>query len=344
MPSLRTGRLAAAIRSAVLPGLLVCLSFTGAARAQEACQAGASLMADAEPALIERIEGEAAGVPNGEGRLFRIERDERPASFLFGTMHLSDPRVVALTAEAESAFAGARTLVIETTDLTDESRLAGLLLSRPDLTLLPPGTALEDLLPAERRAGLAAALEAQGVPAHSVTTLQPWFVTLALVAPPCEAQRSAAGETILDLRLAERASEDGKALVGLESAEEQMQALAALPQDLQALNLLATLDMIDRLPDLFETMIDLYLQGRIGAIRPALEGLAETRSDERTAAAYAAFEDRVILSRNRTMAERLAPTIEAGGVFVAVGALHLPGEEGLVELLRAQGWRVSRAD
>ena len=44
------------------------------------------------------------------------------------------------------------------------------------------------------------------------------------------------------------------------------------------------------------------------------------------------------------MATRLAPLLAQGGVFVAVGALHLPGETGLVEALRGAGWRVTRAD
>ena len=48
----------------------------------------------------------------------------------------------------------------------------------------------------------------------------------------------------------------------------------------------------------------------------------------------------MVTARNRTMAERAMPFIDAGGAFIAVGALHLPGEEGLIELLRKKGYRV----
>jgi uncharacterized protein YbaP (TraB family) len=41
------------------------------------------------------------------------------------------------------------------------------------------------------------------------------------------------------------------------------------------------------------------------------------------------------------MAQRAAPVLATGDAFIAVGALHLPGEEGLVELLRAQGYRLT---
>jgi uncharacterized protein YbaP (TraB family) len=44
------------------------------------------------------------------------------------------------------------------------------------------------------------------------------------------------------------------------------------------------------------------------------------------------------------MAERALPFLEEGGAFIAVGALHLPGEAGLVELLRAKGYTVTAED
>ena len=47
-----------------------------------------------------------------------------------------------------------------------------------------------------------------------------------------------------------------------------------------------------------------------------------------------------IVARNRRMADRAAPLFDQGGTLVAVGALHLSGEHGLVELLRARGYRV----
>ena len=42
------------------------------------------------------------------------------------------------------------------------------------------------------------------------------------------------------------------------------------------------------------------------------------------------------------MAERTAPLISAGGAFIAVGALHLSGKDGLVERVRAAGYEVTK--
>ncbi|MBB1249552.1 TraB/GumN family protein [Rhizobium sp. G21] len=52
----------------------------------------------------------------------------------------------------------------------------------------------------------------------------------------------------------------------------------------------------------------------------------------------AAFEEKLITIRNHHMADRGAPILEKGNVFMAVGALHLIGDEGLVELMRKKGY------
>ncbi len=54
--------------------------------------------------------------------------------------------------------------------------------------------------------------------------------------------------------------------------------------------------------------------------------------------------EELIAKRNANMIERTLPLIEKGGLFIAVGSLHLPGEKGLVERLRARGYKVTPAD
>jgi hypothetical protein len=56
---------------------------------------------------------------------------------------------------------------------------------------------------------------------------------------------------------------------------------------------------------------------------------------------YADFEQRIVIDRNKTMATRAKPILDGGSAFMAVGALHLPGNEGVIELLRKDGFNVS---
>lgn len=328
--------------SRVVAAAVALLLLAGAsARAQ--CESGRDL----RPELLAdaaAIAGEAAEEPNGSGRLFRISREGLGASHLFGTMHLSDPRVLKLPAEAAAAFDDARTLVIESTEILDPAVLTGQLFSRPDLSLMPNGTRLSDLVPEERRAELTEALERKGAPIGSVETLQPWLLATGLSVPPCEAARQANGDEVLDVALVRRAESDGMAVRGLETGTEQLEALASLPLAEQAENLLAAVDLADRMPDIFETMILLYLEGSIAAINPTIERIAPTPGEEEAAAIYAEYEARLVERRNAVMAERLEPILADGDIFVAVGALHLPGTDGLVERLRRDGWTVERAD
>ena len=62
-------------------------------------------LASNEPQAIAAIRAKAAKVPNGKGLLWKIEKDGR-SSYLFGTMHMTDPRVTTLTPAARKAFDG----------------------------------------------------------------------------------------------------------------------------------------------------------------------------------------------------------------------------------------------
>ncbi|GGE06357.1 hypothetical protein GCM10011390_26840 [Aureimonas endophytica] len=317
-----------------------------ASAAEPACQPGTDLTPKlAADGRLARIEAEAAKVPNGEGRFWRVEKDGLPPSYLFGTMHLSDPRILARPPAVEAALGAAKTVVIETLDVLDQGKSDLLVLAHPELMMLPAGKSLDDYLSPEEKRESDALFAKAGTPYAAVRTLQPWFTAMGVMLPGCEAARAAAGAHPLDIALALDAKAAGKVLVGLESSLEQLQAMASMDMELQVANLLSILRVKDTIPDLFETLTDFYLAGRIGAIGPLSEIATETPdSPQASGAAYAQFEQRIVTDRNRRMAERLAPQLAAGGVLVAVGALHLPGEEGLVELLRRAGYRVTRAD
>src|SRR4051812_47955246 len=68
---------------------------------------------NAAPATLEAIEAEAHSTPFGRGKLFRLSRKGSAASYLFGTMHSSDPRVTGLTHQLVAVLKRARVVVLE---------------------------------------------------------------------------------------------------------------------------------------------------------------------------------------------------------------------------------------
>lgn len=321
--------------------LLIASAGPAPAQAANACEGADMLaeMASSDPAALQGIREEAAKAENGGSLLWRIEAEGAAPSYLFGTMHTADPRVIDLAPAAEEAFDAADTLVIETTDALDQQKMLAALMSRPDLMMFTDETELFSLIAEEDRPMVEAALDERGIPPESVRKIKPWMLVAAFSLPACELARQEAGAPVLDDLLARKAQAEGKTLEGLETAVEQLEAMASLPMDVHVQGLVDTIRLGDRIEDLIETMTLIYLDGETGLFWPFFRAALPAKGPA-SHAGYAAFEEAVITERNHTMAERAVPYLDEGGAFIAVGALHLPGPEGVVALLREQGYAV----
>lgn len=337
--------LAATLPFILLAALAASLALAEPLRAGQAGCTGVDLLdtlAGENPAALAEVRRAARQTPNGKGLLWRIEVEGVAPSYLFGTMHMSDPRVTALPQAARAAFEGAEHIVIETTDILDRRAMAAALFKRPELSMFSGNETLVDHLSAEDRRIVEAALSGRGVPFASVRRMKPWMLISLVALPACEVARKEAGLPVLDLKLAQDAQAAGKELSGLESAVEQLAAMASLPMELHIRGLVETLSLGDRLDDIMETLVRLYLDGETGMFWPLLRTVfADGPGSESD---YAAFEEAMVGARNGIMAQRAGPIVDRGGAFIAVGALHLPGENGVIELLRRAGYAVTRVD
>lgn len=319
----------------------VLLSVSQVQAADDACT-GKNLLTELQqndPARYAEVVKEADAMPNGKGIFWKIEKPGLKPSWLLGSMHVTDPRVLNLPPYAQAAHDGADTIIIESDEILNEKKAAAALLARPDLTMFTDGTTIEKLLSSEDYARLDAGLKQRGIPLAAVSRMRPWMIASAVALPACEISRKAKGVQFLDQKIAADAAAEGKQVKGLETLAEQLQAMAELPVEFHLKSLIETLELGAKMNDVVETMTDLYLSGDIGMTIPMLKTVSPDGADEDSD--YAAFEQRIILDRNKVMAERAAPILADGNVFMAVGALHLPGEGGVIELLRKQGFTVT---
>ncbi|MBO0664325.1 TraB/GumN family protein [Jiella sp. MQZ9-1] len=330
----------------VVAATLIVASFLAAVSAQaEAanCDAKSLIPQLKTEGKLDGVEAEAAKVKNGEGRFYRIEKDGVAPSYLLGTMHLGDPRLLQLPTPIETAFDQSRRLVIETTDVLDQKKLAGVIMADPTLTMLPNGQTLDDYLDPKEKDRLKSMLSKKGVPLQAVERLQPWFLSSGFMLPSCQQVLVKGIPIVLDTTLALRAKTAGKQVEGLETGVEQLKTMAAIPLKEQMDSFVALLAIENRIGDVFETMIELYLEEHVSTMIPAIEAAVPDGGVMVGAGeGYNSFEEKVILERNRRMADRMVPLLDKGGTFVAVGALHLTGDKGLVALLRGKGYRVTR--
>lgn len=294
-----------------------------------------------DPDRYASVIAESEKIPNGKGIFWKVEKDGVVTSYLLGTMHVTDPRVLAMPAGAAEAAKDAKAVAIESDEILDEKKAMAGLMTKPDLLMFMDGKTIKTLLPEDQVAKLEAALKERNIPLAAVQSFKPWMISGMIALPACELARKANAAPFLDKKIALDAIAAGKPVKGLETMEEQLSAMAALPLDLHLEALKETLDLGSRMDDVTETMTELYVSGDIGLTVPMLRALTPEEDRKDADAGYAAFEEMIVTKRNHVMAERATPLLNEGGLFLAVGALHLPGEEGVIELLRSQGFKVT---
>ncbi len=300
-------------------------------------------LARSDPAARGAIRARAAATPNGEGRFWLVERSGTPASYLFGTFH-TDQAVETVPPPVWQALGRARIAIFELSAAEQaamRARLAG------DRSFAFDGAAppLSRRLDMGQLAVLRRALAARGIPLGHAEQMRPWMLFSLLALPACHLQSMAAGGSALDAVLAESARSAGVSQAGLETYEQALAAFRQIPTDRLLSMLVQTSAQLDQEEDIFRTNLDLYGAGRIAEIDAFSRWLSTGPGSEPGAAAlYDELMGALVDARNRAWLAPLELELARGRVFAAIGALHLPGPEGLVALLRARGWSVARLD
>ncbi|MEZ5773807.1 MAG: TraB/GumN family protein [Hyphomicrobiaceae bacterium] len=297
-----------------------------------------AVMATEKPELHAKVMAEAAGVANQDAVFWRVERDGLAPSWLLGTIHIGDPRVTDLAPETRAGLDEARIVAIEIGDASPAAVNATLAKHR-ELLLMPGGHTLADWLSSDEIATLKERLQPRGLPPEAIERLHPWLLNVSLALSPCRMALLAKGGKGVDLVVADIARKAGKPVVGLETIEEQLQKVASVPLEFQIANLQIAARLPDNSDDMMETLINLYVGRRLGAVLPMSKAVAGGGPLAETV--VEGYQRIVIDDRNLTMRDRALPLIEKGGAFIAVGSAHLIGEKGLVALLREAGYKVT---
>ncbi len=105
----------------------------------------------------------------------------------------------------------------------------------------------------------------------------------------------------------------------------------SIPYQWQAKELLKNIDSFSVYKNEFETMLDLYKNQQLDSLQSSL-GKSEFSSDK--------YDDLLLRNRNKNWVAQLKDIMKKESVFVAVGAGHLVGEYGLINLLKIAGYKV----
>jgi len=258
------------------------------------------------------------------GLLWEVTQAGIPASYLFGTIHSEDPGVVHLAAPVQQAFDDSQNVVLEV--LLDMNAM----MASSAAMLLMDGRLLKDLVGESLFSRTATAMQVRGMPVMMTEHMQPWAVAITLSMPVPETGR------VLDVVLYEHAMREGKQVYGLETIQEQLDVFATMPLANQVLLLEDAVEHYQQMDTLHAQLLSAWKQRDLARL-VAINEDALASGDQQFADD---FQQRLIVERNHLMVERMQSYLKQGKAFVAVGALHLPGDEGLLNLLEQRGYTV----
>jgi uncharacterized protein YbaP (TraB family) len=136
------------------------------------------------------------------------------------------------------------------------------------------------------------------------------------------------------------AREQGKPVHELETLEEQVAVFEGMSDADQVMFLRQAVADYERMPRLINRMVETWLARDLAGMRGIGEEAAGGSPEAKRL--NESFSRRLLTERNVRMATRMQARLKEGGAFVAVGALHLHGESGVLAELERRGWRVTR--
>lgn len=297
------------------------------------------------PTELAALRAKTAAMPNANGNYWQITAPNGAVSYLWGTMHSTNPLALRLPLQVETQVRNSRVAAFEFNPVPATRRLLELNRNPPDIFLPFKRDPKSVSLPPEVRGWVDSRLIALGWGLDAADWLTPGGLAEVILMHPCDDFAAGIYPT-QDSFLQTLAAIGGARILGLEPPDQLRKKLnkpehAGLARDFLRLygGYLS--------PDLSEaenaTGFALYLSGENGVARLFERGRlgaywGETEGPD--------LQDRVdaylLDERNHTFVKNLSTELATGGVFAAVGSWHIPGENGMVRLLRQEGFQVER--
>ena len=311
---------------------------------------GRDLLAELPPDRRAEIDAAVAATPYAQGTRWTATRGDARIEII-GTYHFDDPRHDPVIAELTPVIAGAGALMVEAGP-EEEARITQALKSEPDLMIDPTGPTLPERLDAQDWKQLSQAMADRGIPAIMVSRMRPWYVSMMLGISPCmiDQIKTAGAVEGLDRDLMAVAEAAGTPVHGLEPWDTVLTLFAGLTPEQELDMIRGALPGAILADDYAHTTIEAYFRGDIWAIWQFMRldaeensGLDRAEVDRQIALA----EERMMVARNAAWIEPLTQAADEAAVqgkpiVAAFGALHLPGDKGVLRLLERDGWTITK--
>lgn len=319
--------------------LLICCAIPAFARCE-----GASLLDTMSADQTAELAASVEATPFQKGLLWQAQKGDTTIH-LVGTMHVYDPRLDPILTRIIPLVTSADMILLETTK-TAEAQLQADLASKPELLFLTEGPTLPDMLPEAAWQTLADQARARQIPAFMAAKFQPWYLALMLGIPPCAMEGMITGQRGLDHMIMDQAEEAGIPTKALEPYDTLFTLFGNEPMEEQIEMLQATIAMNREADALFATLLDLYFKGEHVKAwhfsRLAARDMPDVSRDD-IDAMFTEMEEVLLIRRNLNWMPLIADAAASHDtVLIAVGAAHLGGDQGVLNLLAKEGYTLTR--
>ena len=270
-----------------------------------------------------------------EGVLWQIEKDKEFIGYIFGTIHMNDKRVNEVRESIVGKFDKMTSFAMESfpSDHYWNPYHGGQMI-KGDMTL-PKGQTLEQLIGKDLYLRVEEVLLDLGLDKKTILHLKPWAAmrSFAVKAENTE-------DLILDYELLDRAAAQRKDLYQVESIEEFLVTFYAMPQDVQIKLLEFTVNSYKEMRNTINKMLEAYLEEDLTKMYQISTSFIPNKPE------YELYREtylkHVVKNRNVVMEHYMRKPLREKKTFIAVGALHLYGDQGVLALMEKDGYEVKR--
>ncbi|MEP1096529.1 MAG: TraB/GumN family protein [Cyclobacteriaceae bacterium] len=254
--------------------------------------------------------------------LWKIEGKGIQPSYVFGTFHLLSQKDFELKEKVKLAFQAADQIVLEL-DMDDP----GMQMKVMQHASMKDGKTLDELLTDEEYKMIDRVLISTiGAGLRNYNTVKPVVLSSLLLPTLIDGLPAS-----FELTLVQMAAEKNKEMFGLESVAEQMQVFDKIPYQDQIDDILEIVTERERMQSLFNSMVEVY---KMEDVTKMYEMISEYMNGENELASF-------LLERNRNWISRIDKFARQKSSFFGVGAGHIGGNEGVINLLRKEGYTVT---
>lgn len=251
--------------------------------------------------------------------------------FLGGSIHLLRPQDMPMPPQFRQVFDESDECYFELDPIVSESPKAAFYMQQKGL--YQGDDHLRKNITSQTAEKLDEFLTAKGYPSETFNKMRPWFLAMSLMM--IEAIKSGADPALgVENQINAWAKQTSKPVKALETFEEQIDFFDSLPPDVQDNLLLTTILEMEEVDEFFDQCVAAWKQGDTETLNHLMgESLHESP----------VIHEVLVVQRNKNWIPKIEEALQSGKTaFVVVGAAHLTGKDGLIDLLQKKGYTVEQ--